>query len=198
MQLSLPEDSVPVKEMFERFFASESTSARVRAAEPVGFDPELWTELLALEAPFMRMSSDVGGGEMSLFDACLMMEQAGRRLAPAPLAESLVALRVLGEVGGEVARDWIAKVKGDGAVLTLALRSVEDGKLQLVPGGAVSGGILTFDGTELAIEVPATALEAPHTLGGAALGAFTPGRGERHVIASNADAKRIWEAGIEE
>ena len=25
MQLSLPEDSVPVKEMFERFFASEST-----------------------------------------------------------------------------------------------------------------------------------------------------------------------------
>ena len=198
MQLSLPEDSVPVKEMFERFFASESTSARVRAAEPVGFDSELWKELLSLEVPFMRMSANVGGGEMSLFDACLMMEQAGRRLAPAPLAESLVALRVLGEVGGEVARDWIAKVKGDGAVLTLALRSVEDGRLQLVPGGAVAAGILTFDGTELAIEVPATALEAPHTLGGAALGAFTPGQGERHVIASNADAKRIWEAGIEE
>ena len=38
MQLSLPEDSVPVKEMFERFFATEATPARVRAAEPVGFD----------------------------------------------------------------------------------------------------------------------------------------------------------------
>jgi alkylation response protein AidB-like acyl-CoA dehydrogenase len=198
MQLSLPEDSVPVKEMFERFFAAESTPARVRAAEPVGFDPELWKELLSLEVPLMRMAADAGGGAMSLFDACLMMEQAGRRLAPAPLAESLVALRVLGAVGGDVARDWIAKVRDEGAVLTLSLRSVENGKPQLVPGGAVASGILTFNGEELAIEVPAHTLEAPLTLGGAALGAFTPGQGERLVIASNADAKRIWEAGIEE
>ena len=124
MQLSLPEDSVPVKEMFERFFATESTSARVRAAEPVGFDAELWKELVALEVPFMRLSGDAGGSEMSLFDACLMMEQAGRRLAPAPLAESLVALRILGEVGGDVARDWIAKVRDTGAVLALALLTV--------------------------------------------------------------------------
>ena len=100
MQLSLPEDSVPVKDMFERFFASESTTVRVRAAEPVGFDAALWKELLALEVPFMRMPADAGGGEMSLFDACLMMEQAGRRLAPAPLAEALVALRILGLQSG--------------------------------------------------------------------------------------------------
>lgn len=198
MQLSLPEDSAPVKDMFERFFATESTPARVRDAEPVGFDAELWKELVALEVPFMRLSGDAGGGEMSLFDACLMMEQAGRRLAPAPLAESLVALRILGEVGGDVARDWIAKVRGEGAVLTLALRSVEDGKLQLVPGGAVADGILTFDGQTLAIELPTAALEAPHTLGGAALGAFTPNQCTRVVLSSNADAKRIWEAGIEE
>ncbi len=198
MQLSLPEDSAPVKDMFERFFATESTPARVRDAEPVGFDAELWKELVALEVPFMRLSGDAGGGEMSLFDACLMMEQAGRRLAPAPLAESLVALRILGEVGGDVARDWIAKVRGEGAVLTLALRSVEDGKPQLVPGGAVADGILTFDGQTLAIELPTAALEAPHTLGGAALGAFTPNQCTRVVLSSNADAKRIWEAGIEE
>lgn len=198
MQLSLPEDSVPVKEMFERFFATESSSARVRAAEPVGFDAELWKELVALEVPFMRLSGDAGGSEMSLFDACLMMEQAGRRLAPAPLAESLVALRILGEVGGDVASDWIGKLRDTGAVLTLALRSVEDGKPQLVPGGAVADGILTFDGSKLAIELTGGSLDAPHTLGGAALGAFTPNQTTRIVLSSNADAKRIWEAGIEE
>jgi alkylation response protein AidB-like acyl-CoA dehydrogenase len=198
MQLSLPEDSVPVKEMFERFFASESTPARVRTAEPVGFDAELWKELVALEVPFMRLSGDAGGGDMSLFDACLMMEQAGRRLAPVPLAESLVALRILGEVGGDVARDWIAKVRNQGAVLTLALKSIEDGKPQLVPGGAVANGILTFDGSVLAIELPGATLDAPLTLGGAALGAFTPNQCTRIVLSSNADARRIWEAGIEE
>ena len=198
MQLSLPEDSVPVKEMFERFFASESTSARVRAAEPVGFDRALWSELLALEVPFMRLSASAGGGDMSLFDACLMMEQAGRRLAPAPLAESLVALRILGEAGGEAARAWIARVRDEGAVVTLALHDVANGKPQLVPGGAVADGILTFDGKELAVEVPEAPLDAPHTLGGAALGAFTPGSGRRVVLSGNADAGRIWEAGVEE
>jgi alkylation response protein AidB-like acyl-CoA dehydrogenase len=198
MQLSLPQDSIPVKEMFERFFATESTPARVRAAEPVGFDAELWKELVALEVPFMRLSADAGGSEMSLFDACLMMEQAGRRLAPAPLAESLVALRIMGEVGGQVGRDWIAKVRDGGAVLTLALRSVEDGKPQLVPGAAVADGILTFDGTDLAIELPGPERNVPLTLGGAALGGFAPGKNTRVIVASNADARKIWEAGIEE
>jgi len=197
MQLSLPEDSVPVKDMFERFFATEATPARVRAAEPVGFDTALWRDLIALEVPFMRVPTDAGGADMSLFDACLMMEQAGRRLAPAPLAESLVALRILGQEGSPAAREWIAKVR-DGAVLTLALRNVADGKLQLVPGGAVADGILTFDGKDLAIEIPAAPLSAPLTLGGAALGAFTPGQGKRTVLASNSDIARIWAAGIEE
>ncbi|CAN7612105.1 acyl-CoA dehydrogenase family protein [Phenylobacterium sp. LjRoot225] len=198
MQLGMPDDSLPVQEMFERFFATESTSVRVRAAEPVGFDPGLWTELLGLEAQFLRLNSEAGGGEMSLFDACLMMEQAGRRLAPAPLAESVVALKALGELGGEVARAWIEKVRGGDTVLTLALHQTKPGVVQLVPGGAVAQGILTFDGQDVAIEVPAAPLSAPETLGGAAIGAFTPGQGERLVIASNADAARIWTAAVEE
>ena len=198
MQLGMPEDSLPVQEMFERFFATESTSTRVRAAEPVGFDPALWTELLGLEAPFLRLSSEAGGGEMSLFDACLMMEQAGRRLAAAPLAEAVVSLKALGELGGDVAHQWIEKVRSGEAVLTLALHQTKPGVMQLVPGGAAAQGVLTFDGQEVAIEVPAAPLSAPETLGGAAIGAFTPGQGERHVIASNADAARIWAAAVEE
>src|SRR5262249_20660708 len=88
---------------------------------------------------------------------------------------------------------------GDGeTVLTLALRQAKAGEPQLVPGGAVAKGILTFDGREVAIEIPNGPLDAPETLGGSALGVFEPGKGERLVIASNADAARIWAAGIEE
>ncbi|HTH27197.1 MAG TPA: acyl-CoA dehydrogenase [Sphingobium sp.] len=198
MKLVMPEDSQPVQEMFEKFFATESSPARVRAAEPVGFDPELWRELVALEAPFMRLSAEAGGGGMSLFDCCLMMEQAGRRLAPAPLAETVVALRILGELGGDIARAWIDKVRDGETVLTLALHEAKPGVTQLVPGGAVAGGVLTFDGQDVAIEIPGAPLEGPFTLGGNAVGAFVPGQGERLVISGNADAARIWAAGIEE
>ncbi len=198
MKLAMPEDSLPVREMFERFFATESTPARVRGAEPLGFDPELWRELVALEAPFIRLDAEAGGGGMSLFDACIMMEQAGRKLASAPLAESVAAIRALGELGGDVAHKWIEDVRKGDALLTLALREVRPGEAQLVPGGAVAQGVLTFDGKEVAIDVPAAPLNAPSTLGGAAIGLFEPGKGERHVIASNADAAKIWAAAIEE
>jgi alkylation response protein AidB-like acyl-CoA dehydrogenase len=198
MNLELPEDSVPVKEMFERFFAAESTSERVRAAEPVGFDPALWKSLVELGAPSMRLSAEAGGGGMSLFDTALMMEQAGRRLAPAPLAESLVALRILGELGGDAAAEWIEKA-GDGeTIVTLALNEARPGQPQLVPGAAVAKAVLTFDGKDVALEIPAAPPQAPETLGGSAIGVFEPGKGQRIVIASNADAARIWAAGIEE
>ncbi len=198
MQLSLPNDSVPLKEMFERFFAAESTMARVRAAEPVGFDSELWRELVALDIPFMRVAPDAGGGGMSLFDACLVMEEAGRRLASVPLAETIVALRILGEVGGDVAAGWIDKVRNGENLLTLALRQARNGQIQLVPGAAVAVGVLVFDGTELAIEIPATPLDAPEMLGGGAVGLLVPGKGERIVLSSNTDVGHIWAAGVEE
>jgi alkylation response protein AidB-like acyl-CoA dehydrogenase len=126
------------------------------------------------------------------------MEQAGRRLAPVPLAESLVALRMLGELGGDTARQWIDKVRSGETVLTLALQEARPGESQLVPGGAAAHGVLTFDGREVAIELPSAPLEAPSTLGGAALGVFEPGLGERHVISTNADAANIWAGAIEE
>jgi alkylation response protein AidB-like acyl-CoA dehydrogenase len=198
MKLGLSEDSLLVKQTFERFFAAESTSARVRAAEPVGFDPKLWHELVELEAPFMRMSASAGGGDASLFDACLVMEEAGRRLASAPLAEAIVAMRVLGEIGGDVAQAWIEEARRGDTVLTLALQPVELGAAQLTPGGAVANGILTFDGSVLTIESPSERLQPPSNLGGGALGLFEPGRGRREILGSGEAAARAWRRAVEE
>ena len=66
------------------------------------------------------------------------------------------------------------------------------------PGGAAAQGVLTFDGSEVAIEIPAVPLPAPETLGGSAIGLFTPGQGERKVVSSNADAAKIFAAAVEE
>jgi alkylation response protein AidB-like acyl-CoA dehydrogenase len=197
MNLDLSEASSAVRDMFERFFAEEATPARVRAAEPIGFDANLWRQLVELEAPFMRMPADAGGG-MGLFDAMLVMEQAGRRLAPVPLAECIVALRILGEIGGDLSQLWIDAVRNGEAIVTLALQEAHPGAHQLVPGGAVAKAVLNFDGTALVLEVPSVSLEAPPTLGGAAIGRFIPGTGTRHVLRRGNDAARIWTAALEE
>ncbi len=198
MNLSLCEDSLLVQDMFRRFFYAESTAARVRAAEPLGFDAQLWRELVKIDAPFLRLSPDAGGSGMGLFDACLMMEEAGRKLAPVPLAEAVVALRLLGELGGTVAQDWIDRVRDGGSILTLALHPTTPVEAQLCPGAAIASGIVSYDGREVVIEIPGAPLEAPHTLGGAALGVYHPGTGERQVIASGERAGNAWAAAIEE
>ncbi len=198
MNLTLPEDSQMIRDMFQRFFEGESTSERIRAAEPLGFDPALWRELVALDAPCIRLSADAGGSGMGLFDACVMMEQAGRRLASAPLAEAVAAVRLLGEVGGETATKWIERISDGETILVLALQQVEAGASQLVPGGAVAKGIVTFDGEVLAIEEPESALDSPATLGGNAIGVFQAGRGKREVIAEGEAAARAWAAAVEE
>ena len=198
MNLMMPEDSQMVQDMFQKLFATESTSERVRAAEPVGFDADLWRELVQIDAPCIRLSAEAGGSGLGLYDAALMMEEAGRRLASAPLAEAVAAVRLLGELGGDTAMQWIEKIRGQEAVLTMALQQVESGVSQLVPGGAVAAGIVTFDGEQVAIEVPASPLDAPHTLGGSAIGLFQPGSGEKIVIASGEAAQKAWAAAIEE
>jgi alkylation response protein AidB-like acyl-CoA dehydrogenase len=198
MNLSLPDDSLLVRDMFQRLFATESTSERVRAAEPVGFDANLWRELLQIDAPCLRLSEDAGGSGMGLFDACLMMEEAGRKLAPVPLAEVVATLRLLGELGGAVAQSWIDKVRDGDTILVLALRQTISGERQLCPGAAVASGIVSFDGKDVVIEIPASPLEAPHTLGGAALGLYVPGADERQVIASGEQAGAAWAAAVEE
>jgi len=198
MKLGLSDESQMLQDTFARFFEGEATPARVRAAEPLGFDAALWQSLVELGVPLMRVSEANGGGGMSLFDATLMMEQAGRRLAPAPIAEAVVATRMLSECDSDIARQWVGK-SGDGSqILTMALRQTKPGKTQLVPGAGAASAIVVFDGAELAIVIPGAALETPLTLGGAAIGRFDPDAGKRHVVAQGAEAARIWAAGIEE
>jgi alkylation response protein AidB-like acyl-CoA dehydrogenase len=198
MQLDLPAESIPLKEMFEKFFATESTSDRVRAAEPLGFDPALWRSLVELGGVGMRLTADAGGNGMSLFDATLMAEQAGRRLASVPLAEAVTALRILGEVGTDAANGWATKGLDGETVVTMALQPAVAGSRQVVPGGAVANAILTFDGESIAIEALAKPLPRFEDLGGCALAWFTAGAGERTVLATGEAAAAIWNAGLEE
>jgi 3-oxochol-4-en-24-oyl-CoA dehydrogenase len=95
MNLGLSEEQTLLRDSFAKLLRAESTPARVRAAEPLGHDPALWKSLVEFGIPAMRVSEAAGGGGMSLLDAALIAEEAGRHLASAPLIESIVAARLL-------------------------------------------------------------------------------------------------------
>jgi alkylation response protein AidB-like acyl-CoA dehydrogenase len=197
MDLGLPEESDALKNMFERLFETESSPARVRAAEEAGFDPELWQTLVELGAPLMRVSGDMGGSELSLLDASIMMEEAGRRLATAPLAEAIVAARLIAASAAPDAAQWIESIGSGEKLVTVALAPVEAGKRQIVHGGAVADAVVALQGEKLVLFVQSERPEALSTISACASSWFVP-EGAGLVLMEGADAVAAWQAGVEE
>jgi len=123
------EDRPALRDAFGAFFTKESPPERVRAAEPLGFDADLWTKVCGLGVPEMGL-----GGQASLGDLAVVAAEYGAHLAPVPLVEAVVATRLLERLGAcdpELA-------SGD-VVVTVAVRPSERGVARLVPAGAVAG-----------------------------------------------------------
>ncbi|HEY0915524.1 MAG TPA: acyl-CoA dehydrogenase family protein, partial [Solimonas sp.] len=101
MNFNLSEEQELMRETFARFLTEQSSMLRVRAALPSGFDAALWSGLAELGAFSIRVPEEAGGLGLGLLDAVLLMEEAGRTLASGPVAETLVAARLLGTLGGQ-------------------------------------------------------------------------------------------------
>ncbi len=95
MNLELTEAQAAVDELFGSLFAKECSPAVVRTAEKLGFAPDLWRLVRTTGAATICLGQAAGGGGGGLFEAALVAEAAGRHLAPVPLAEHLVASRLL-------------------------------------------------------------------------------------------------------
>src|SRR6056297_703650 len=115
VDLGLTSDQEAIQELFDGFFAKEAPPEVARAAEPLGFDRDLWHKVVELGAPGMGAAEDVGGGGASLADLVVVAESYGRAIAPLPLVEHMAA-----------ARAWSQPdvVAGD-AIATVALRPAD-------------------------------------------------------------------------
>src|SRR5690554_3079622 len=100
MNFDLSEDQRMMSETFARFLNEQSSMERVRKAMPSGFDSELWSGLGELGAFSLRVPEEAGGLGLGVMDAAVLMEEVGRTLASGPVAEALVAIRVLSLLGG--------------------------------------------------------------------------------------------------
>jgi alkylation response protein AidB-like acyl-CoA dehydrogenase len=200
MNLGLSEEQTLLRDSFAKLLRAESTPARVRAAEPLGHDPALWASLVAFGIPAMRVPEAAGGGEMSLLDAALIAEEAGRHLAPAPLVESIVAARLLAELGGE-GLGWCERVMSGDAIVVLALHEAGLRPEQLVPGAAVADAVLYLDEDEVVLLSGTPLNVVPDNLGKSPVALIDLEGGEgrtRHIVAHGPDARYAYLAALEE
>jgi len=196
---TLNETQRQVQETFERFFEKESPPEQVRAAEPLGFDRELWERLAAMGVVAMGVPEDRAGSGAGLTELVLVAQEYGRRLAPVPLVESVVAARLMSRFEAARSADWYGAMLEGEKIATLALRPVASGGLRLVPGGAVAELLVALDGDRLlagpiAGEPPRT---CPDNLGSQPL-ADCELDSSAVVLATGDEARAAYEAALAE
>lgn len=151
VDLSLTDEQRQLVASFVALFARASTSQHVRAAEPLGFDPKMWKALLETGVVEMAVDEAAGGWGASELELALVAEQLGRAVAPAPVIEAQVAARLLA-ASGATGAELLDQVLAGELLATFAPRHGHDGRMGLVPAGAVADLVVAMmDGRLLAI-----------------------------------------------
>lgn len=140
VDLSLSGEQRQLVDSFAAMYARESTSQRVRAAEPLGFDPKLWEALVQTGVIEMAIDESDGGWAASELELALIAEQYGRAIASAPVIEAQIAARLLAACDDDLLR---AALSGD-KLVSFAPRACDGDVLALVPGGAVADAVVAM------------------------------------------------------
>ena len=146
MDLSLSDEQQQLVDSFAAMYARESTSQRVRTAEPLGFDPKLWEALVQTGVVEMAVGESDGGWGASELELALIAEQYGRAVASAPVIEAQIAVRLLAACGGD---DLLGSALSGDKLVSFAPRACDGGVLPLVPGGAVADAVVAVIGGRL-------------------------------------------------
>jgi alkylation response protein AidB-like acyl-CoA dehydrogenase len=203
MDLSLSEEQLAVQDAYSALLSAHSTPADVRASEPDGFDPELWSRAVEMGISSMGVPENMKGGGASLQDLVVVAQECGAHLAPLPFVESLVAGRLIAAAGAKELTDGVV----DGTVLpTLVLRPIvsERGTGVLVPAGAVAEAVVAMlGGVLVAFERPPG--DRPHLTAVPNLGCLPIAEWDlaepslrRTVLASGSSAASIYERAVDE
>jgi len=196
VNLEPAEEQRLLRETFARFLEAQSSMARVRAALPSGFDPVLWQGLAELGAFSLRVPEASGGLGLGLLDAAILMEEVGRTLASGPIAESIVAARLLASLGGGHLLNRL--VSGE-AIVSLGFHDIAAEPLQWVAGGAVADAVIARDGDEVVLLTMAQSeRKGEPNLASTPIAELSLSQAPRTVLGTGLPARKAFAQALEE
>ena len=139
MNFDFSEEEEAVRELAGQILGDSTSFDRLREverdADGPGFDRELWSALAEANLIGLPISEDHGGQGFSFLALCLLLEQAGRTLAPLPLLESVVYTALPIEAFGSDAQKkaLLGAVVEGRSVLTPAFFEIGDAGLTRRP-----------------------------------------------------------------
>lgn len=155
MDFALTELQRELVELAARILRAGSGAERLAALEASGtrLDRALWQELLEAGLGAVGLAERAGGPGLGFFETCLVLEEAGRCVAPVPLAGHACGMLALQEAGAD---DAIAALTASGGWLATSARQDAGNTLQAA-GGRLQGqlSLLPFAEGSQALLLPA-------------------------------------------
>lgn len=148
MTLLLNEDQREFQRTLRSLFEKESDSKRVRAIHEAGdgYDRETWASLVKLGATTTLISEKYDGLGLGLTEASIVLEEAGRVIAPVPLYTAVLASAAIRATGDEALQaELLPRIASGEALVALAFTEAADSWIPVAPSvtadgsGAVTG-----------------------------------------------------------
>jgi len=127
------------------------------------------------------------------------MEEAGRTLASGPLAEALVAARLLGTFGAESHAALLERALTGQSVVTLAFHDIAGQPVQWVAGGSVAEAVIARNGDKIVlISLTDADRKAEPNLASTPIAEIRLGDASQTILATGADGVDAFAQAIEE
>ncbi len=196
MNFALTPENEMLRETFARFFASEVGMAAVRSSEQSGLDRTLWSQYADMGLFAVRVPAPTGG-DASLLAAALIAEEVGRALVPGPLIETIVAARLLTQMGSDDAQNFVSGVIEGRVVLALG---VHDSPSQLVYGGSAANAVLLRHDQNIYLIERQSPPQKTEDMGSSLVARWSVDDPDQRatILASGAQAVALFESAIEE
>ncbi|MCV7101580.1 acyl-CoA dehydrogenase family protein [Mycobacterium palustre] len=197
LDYSLSEDHVALQDAYKQFFKTHCPIETVRAAEPSGFDKNLWERLCAMGATTMALPESCGGDGATLVDLTLVAEEIGRSLAPVPWIDHVCAARLLGRLGA-LGADTAGVAHGEQLAAIDARIDAAPG-VRLIPAGSIADHIVVRDGDQVVRLSFGTRPARVDNLGRLPMAWVDPAAADtRTVVAEGPDAVVSYQRALDE
>ena len=124
MDFALTPEAIDAAALAATILADQCTSERLRAAETTAgrFDRELWRHLGEAGLLALAVPEQHGGSDLGMLEVCSVLVEAGRKVAPVPVAAHVVAAMALVRFGNpEQQAHWLPQAATGARVLTCAV-----------------------------------------------------------------------------
>jgi alkylation response protein AidB-like acyl-CoA dehydrogenase len=155
VDFSLTEEQQAVQDLAKQILEDQVTKERLREVEAgtEGIDRRLWAELAKANLLGIAVPEDCGGSGLGFLELFLLLEQAGRTVAPVPLVPTLVlgALPIAEHGTPEQRQRYLPPVVAGNLILTAALAEVGTEPTRPVTTARRDGAVWRLDGVKVCV-----------------------------------------------